>query len=91
MTAVFQVSVSISTFLVVKAAPGEGGPTSRKIRRQQLCRSHVSWPCQSSTIGLVELQQSPPLVLRCLLEYGVLFHQPVKLLPKDLIGVQDLS
>jgi hypothetical protein len=42
-------------------------------------------------VGLVELLEGPAFVFSCLFELGVLFYQPVKLLPKDLIGVQDLS
>lgn len=47
-------------------------------------------PSPRSVVGLVELLESPALILSCLLELGILFYQPVKLIPKDFIGVQDL-
>lgn len=72
-------------------ASGGGGPISRKRRRQHPCSSRASWPCQCSAVGLAELLEGPALVLSCLLELGILFYQPVELLPEDLIGVQDLS
>ena len=54
-------------------------------------QGQASRPHPPSAVGLVELLEGPALVLSCLLELGVLFHQLVKLLPEDLIGVQDLS
>lgn len=69
---------------VVLLAGGGGGSTGAEV--------HLQTPTsQRSAAGLVKLLEGPALVLSCLLELSVLFYQPVKLLPKDLIGAQDLS
>lgn len=65
----------------------------RRWGRQRACAEvRLGTPTrQRSAAGLAKLPEGPALVLSRLLELSVLLYQPVKLLPKDLIGAQDLS
>lgn len=78
--------------LIRKAAVDEGGPFSRSSVAVAMGNPRfLALPTPSSVVGLGELLEGPALVLYCLFELGVFFHQLVKFLSKDLIRVQDLS